>query len=1025
MFNRLKRAFGLGRDDAGFLWHPDSEGLLFFVDPLTLRAVSEGGGNATQRLQLTVLRMLAEQGEADPIANGYRVGSDVIVALDVQTRDILRLPGLFKGSFVPEIRGSTHDSDFSIRLRARIPKGVFPFEVRGPLLCFSKRECFLQSQAERVALNALLIHSRLGERERTESENVLLVARLQVAKRMGMPIDLAHFDEIDVVDPEKVGVTLRRVADGSLELTPNLGADLEPDDLNRRWGQLTDRVNRGVLRVRNRIVVLDEERLEAVREVLTNRRIPREQVAQFLEAPSAYLDASKVDLDSGFSIRVEGVGPLEHIPIGELSASKRGWFDTGSRACAPEAFLEGVDSEEMLHSFGEACEKVWERGEGTVSWGGDTVDVSDAQRVAAAIDAARVRIDADLPAAAGAREREDKALTTTITLKLQDAVERRKELVKQAKGASLELPLNFEHLARKPFPHQVEGVSWLAGLISAAVQADPENPERLQGALLADDMGLGKTFMALVGLDYYYKLLVQRDQVLKPMLVVAPLTLLSNWEDEVSKTFQMSPFRDTVVLQANRDLKTYRLSGARNEGQQIADLANQDIATAQSKIRYALKIGKSHGTGRLDRDKRLVITTYQTLRDYQFSLCRIDWGIVVFDEAQNIKNPNVLQTRAAKALKADFKLLASGTPVENSLADFWCLLDTAQPGLFGSWPMFREEWLKPMDDPAFGEAEAKLEHGKKLRDAVGPFMLRRSKEDELPDLPRKMVYTGVPSISSPGREYRATLGSAMFGFQLQNYNSVLDAYQTSAARSDDLRGTALSALHNLRRISLHPRLAGDDVEVPASAKEAREALNESGRTRGLVAELDRIRGLPNHEGRKVIVFLIDKALQRQLKLWLDAVYGLDVFIVNGDTKSAAKRLGDQNLTRAGLIRQFEAADGFNVIIMSPLAAGTGLTVVEANHVVHLERHWNPAKEAQATDRVYRIGQKRNVHIYLPAVLHPDLDSFDVHLDRLLAGKMMLKDAVVVPESVTEDEVFGAIGLQSATGAGTVGPEREL
>jgi SNF2 family DNA or RNA helicase len=300
-------------------------------------------------------------------------------------------------------------------------------------------------------------------------------------------------------------------------------------------------------------------------------------------------------------------------------------------------------------------------------------------------------------------------------------------------------------------------------------------------------------------------------------------------------------------------------------------------------------------------------------------------------------------------------------------------------------------------------------------------MLRRTKEDELPDLPRKTVYTGVPGVSPWGREYRPTLGPLMFGSQLQTYNSVLDAYQTSAALSDDARGAALSALHKLRRISLHPRLAGDSIDVPASAKEARQALNESGRTRGLITELDRIRELPDDEGRKVIVFLVDKALQRQLKLWLDAIYRLDVSIVNGDTKSAAKRVAEQNRTRAGLIRQFEAAKGFNVIIMSPLAAGTGLTVVEANHVVHLERHWNPAKEAQATDRVYRIGQKRNVHIYLPAVLHPELDSFDVHLDRLLAGKMMLKDAVVVPESVSEDEIFGAMGLQSVVGPGTVRP----
>jgi hypothetical protein len=98
------------------------------------------------------------------------------------------------------------------------------------------------------------------------------------------------------------------------------------------------------------------------------------------------------------------------------------------------------------------------------------------------------------------------------------------------------------------------------------------------------------------------------------------------------------------------------------------------------------------------------------------------------------------------------------------------------------------------------------------------------------------------------------------------------------------------------------------------------------------------------------------------------------------------------------------------MIMSPVAAGDGLTVVGANHVVHLERHWNPAKEAQASDRVYRIGQKKDVHIHLPAVRHPQFDSFDVHLDRLLRGKLMLKDAVVTPEAVSESEMIQSMGL---------------
>ncbi|GAB3392728.1 hypothetical protein GCM10027514_37170 [Azotobacter armeniacus] len=154
--------------------------------------------------------------------------------------------------------------------------------------------------------------------------------------------------------------------------------------------------------------------------------------------------------------------------------------------------------------------------------------------------------------------------------------------------------------------------------------------------------------------------------------------------------------------------------------------------------------------------------------------------------------------------------------------------------------------------------------------------------------------------------------------------------------------------------------------------------------------------------------ILTKRLQRLLKLWLDQIHGLDIAIINGDTAAVAKK--SEILTRKQLIDVFEAKAGFNVLIMSPVAAGVGLTVIGANHVVHLERHWNPAKEAQASDRAYRIGQKKDVHIHLPAVVHPEFDSFDVHLDRLLRGKLMLKDAVVMPESVSEAEIMKSMGL---------------
>ncbi|MGL4751101.1 MAG: DEAD/DEAH box helicase, partial [Aeromonadaceae bacterium] len=590
-----------------------------------------------------------------------------------------------------------------------------------------------------------------------------------------------------------------------------------------------------------------------------------------------------------------------------------------------------------------------------------------------------------------------------VILKEADAIHT--TLLNKTNFATLPASPDWSRYARTPFSHQQEGIEWMLKLLNVALHEDPEDLYRLQGGLLADDMGLGKTYMTLVTIGEYLHRQRSLGQAEKPILVVAPLSLLENWEDEVAKTYNSVPFRDQVVLQAGRDLGRFRIRGAERESVQLASLADESGMLDEQSIRYALAIGPEAGIHRLDMDRRLVLTTYQTLRDYQFSLCRIDWGMVIFDEAQNIKNPNALQTRAAKGLKADFKLLATGTPVENSLGDFWCLLDTAQPGLLGSWQHYRDSWIKPILNAEEQERDLiRIQIGEQLRRTVGTFMLRRVKEEQLKGLPSKTICSGVQQADSQLQRYHPELSRVMSGLQLQAYDAVLDEYSSRRASDENMQGAALAALSRLRSISLHPRLDDEAALYSQDAKQARQYMQESGKLTIVLQLLEQIRS----QNEKVILFMMTKRLQRVLKLWLDQIYGLDIAIINGDTKAVASKVED--LTRKKLISQFEAQAGFNVIIMSPVAAGVGLTVVSANHVIHLERHWNPAKEAQASDRVYRIGQQKPVFIHLPTLTHPRFDAFDVHLDRLLRGKLMLKDAVVTPEAVSEREMTSAMGL---------------
>lgn len=989
----------------GFDVAPDSEGLSFFLRRADFEALQQGAGNELQHVQFVVLRMLEEQGVAERIGNGFRVPSDAVAGLDQDQADLLRLPPRNPGEFIAHISGRSTHSAFRVDLTLRLPDGETRFKIKGPFLELGGGTRYLMNQHEALALDAWQRHCGLPAEERGAPANLRLMAALQTSQRSGMRIDLAHFEALDVLIPEGIGVSAVRMPDGSLQLGPTLGDGSTPEQLQRRWKQLDLDAEGGVLRVQNRVVLLDQQRLAGVKEILGNRRIPPERVAEFLKTPTAFLDGALVNLDLGFSVRVLGIGRLEHMEFGTLDGAQRDWF---GQTAAPDVIGQMIQSPEELERVAAQIAAARASGADTVVIDGTPLDISDAEKVDQQLESARKRLGgeadgnntpSDEPAPGAA-----KPDTRKTTLILKQAAEIHQELRERAGRARATCEPAWEDLARQPFEHQREGISWMTGLIEAGLQGCGEDLYRLQGALLADDMGLGKTYMTLVAASEYLRRQQAEGKTQKPILVVAPLSLMENWEDEVGHTFKASPFRDIVVLQSGRDLSTYRDGKVERESVQLSSLLDDGDTFDDAAIRYALRIGPEAGARRLDLDRRLVLTTYQTLRDYQFSLCRIDWGLVILDEAQNSKNPNALQTRAAKGLKADFKLLATGTPVENSLGDFWCLMDTAQPGLLGDWATFRDTWIKPIVDADEGSRnEVRKRVGSELREAVGAFMLRRTKEERLKGLPPKNIHSGVSGGDSSGVRHEARLSRVMPSEQLAAYDAVLEDYQRQKS-SGDSRGQALAALQKLRQVSLHPAMSDPVRLMTTTSQAARGRMCESGKLAAVLDQLDAIKAA----NEKVILFMVTKALQRAVKLWLDRIYGLDIDIINGDTEAMPKK--SDVLSRKQLIGSFESKTGFNILIMSPIAAGVGLTVVGANHVIHVERHWNPAKEAQATDRVYRIGQTRDVHVYLPAATHPTLNSFDVHLDRLLRGKIVLKDAVMTPDVVEPEEMAGAMGL---------------
>jgi len=481
-------------------------------------------------------------------------------------------------------------------------------------------------------------------------------------------------------------------------------------------------------------------------------------------------------------------------------------------------------------------------------------------------------------------------------------------------------------------PHQISGFRWL----------QDHWEKGTTGALLADDMGLGKTFTALSFLTWVKKLMESGEYPFKPLLIVAPTGLLKNWQDE-HDTHLKSPGIGVLLFAYGKYLRELKML---NGDKGIETLHGIPLLNL-SKIKQS----------------DWVLTTYETLRDYQHSFGKVDWAVAVFDEAQKIKNPQAALTDAAKAMKIDFSLALTGTPVENSMSDIWCIMDTVQPGKLGSL----REFVHTYDTPQ--ESSASLSGLNRLltQESKPPMMMRRMKSDHLKELsPIKYHVFEQTMPQSQADAYRLVVNNARVG--------------------DKNKGAMLETLNKLRSISLHPAISSNDVDDLY--------IQDSARLNVLFHVLDSIHKI----NEKALIFIEYQEMQAHLLSILQRKYDMTSppIIING-TVNGEKRKERVNI--------FQSRKGFDVMLLSPRAGGVGLTLTEANHVIHLSRWWNPAVEDQCTDRVYRIGQKREVHVYYPLSLHPEYKnhSFDCRLHALLEKKRNLSRMIMAPTIFSNED----------------------
>ena len=398
----------------------------------------------------------------------------------------------------------------------------------------------------------------------------------------------------------------------------------------------------------------------------------------------------------------------------------------------------------------------------------------------------------------------------------------------------------------------------------------------------------------------------------------------------------------------------------------------------------SLRVKVHHGADRLRADDQpfgeradadVVLTAYSLVaRDLEL-LREVPWGRLVLNEAQQVKNPGTAQTRAIRQIEASRRIALTGTPVENRLGELWSLMHVLNPGLLGTATDFKRRFATPI------EVERDTSAAELLRRITGPFILRRLKTDRsiISDLPDKIEQTE----HCPLTREQATLYQAVVNDLLERANE---------AEGIERRGLVLAGIAKLKQVCNHP------------AHFARDGSRLDGRS----GKLNRVEELLDEiidAGDKVLCFTQFAEWGALLVPYLTARFGEEPLWLHG---------GVRRPLRDAMVQRFESAEGPRIFLLSLKAGGTGLNLTAASHVIHLDRWWNPAVEDQATDRAYRIGQRRTVLVHKLV----STGTIEERIDAMITSKRALAQSVVGAgedwlTGLSTDELRDAISLRGS------------
>jgi SNF2 family DNA or RNA helicase len=463
--------------------------------------------------------------------------------------------------------------------------------------------------------------------------------------------------------------------------------------------------------------------------------------------------------------------------------------------------------------------------------------------------------------------------------------------------------------------YQVDGLSWLYWLQSAKL-----------GGCLADDMGLGKTIQTLALLQYNIenmpsvpKRIIGEKQTLfeEPVqkftsLIVVPASLLYNWENEIKR---FAPHMKVCSYRGNQRKKT------------TSYFQSFDI----------------------------VLSSYHTVRQDIDIISTFYFHYVILDESQVIKNPASMIFKTVIRLKSDYKLVLTGTPVENSLTDLWTQLNFVNPGLLGNLSFFRREYAKPIEKERDDDKELQL------RKIIKPFILRRTKEMVAKDLPPVIEQTVFCDMTEEQTKLYEEEKSAV-------RNSIFRNFETAGKEKSAI--VVLQGLMKLRQISNHPVMSNDDYQFG------------SGKFETVLQNMESVVS----EGHKILVF---SSFVKHLELYAE------VFRKN---RTSFSLLTGSSTNREKIINGFQLDPSNKIFLISLKAGGVGLNLTAADYVFILDPWWNPAAEVQALSRAHRIGQDKSVFVYR----YISSNSIEEKIIRLQEKKSRLADAFIQSNNPLKD-----------------------